>query len=140
MTMTDLNPPPLPSPPKRKDNDGGDDRPLIAKLLFPVPPPPSPGSTAPLSSPMQCQHDNDRETKSRRLVNVSDITRLRHRRHIQKIYQMATDVVDGYGDEYCNKHNRPLPQETVDKIMLLYHHRIECRCVKVGLTVEEEEQ
>jgi hypothetical protein len=98
MTITDTNTPPLPSPPKRKDNNGGDDRPLITKLLFPVPPPPSPGSTAPLSSPMQRQHDNDRETKSRRLVNVSDITRLRLRRCIQKIYQMATDVVDGYGD------------------------------------------
>ncbi len=139
MTLTDPNTPPLPSPPKRKDNDGGDDRPLIAKLLFPVPPPPSAGSTVPLSSPMQRQHDHDRETKSRRLVNISDLTRLRLRCRIQKIYQMATDVVDGYGDEYYNKHDRPLPQETVDKIMILYHNRIECRCVEVGLTVEEEE-
>jgi hypothetical protein len=53
---------------------------------------------------------------------------------------MATDVVVGYGDEYYNKHDRPLPQETVDKIMPLYHNRIENRCVKVGLTVEEERQ
>ena len=124
MTMTDLNTPPLPSPPKRKDNDGGDNRPLIAKLLFPVPPPPSPGYTAPLSSPMQRQHDNDCETKSQCPVDISDITHLRLRCLIQKIYQMATDVVDGYGDQYYNKHDRPLPQETIDKIMLLYHHQI----------------
>ena len=62
---------------------------------------------------MQLQHDYDLETKSGRLVAISDITRLRLRCHIQKIYQMATDVVDGYGDEYYNKHGRPLPQETV---------------------------
>ncbi len=53
---------------------------------------------------------------------------------------MATDIVDGYGDEYYNKHDRPLPRETVDNIMLLYHNRIERRCIEVGLTVEKEEQ
>ena len=50
---------------------------------------------------------------------------------------MATDVVDGYGNEYYNKHDKPLPQETIDKIMLLYHNRIECRCKEIGITVEE---
>ena len=123
----DPDTPPLPSPPKRK-------------ALFPVAPPSaSSTSTAPLPSPMQRKHDNDREMKSRRFT-VSDLTRVRLRRRTQKIYQMATDVIDGYGDEYYNKHDKPLPQETIDKIMLLYHHRIECRCVEVGLTVEEEEQ
>jgi hypothetical protein len=87
---------------------------------------------------MQRKHDNDRETKSRRFI--SDLPRVRLRRRIQKIYQMATIVVDGYGDEYYNKHDKPLPQETVNKKMLLYHNRIERRCVEVGLTVEEEEQ
>jgi len=53
---------------------------------------------------------------------------------------MATDVVDGYGDIYYNKHLKPLPQETIDKIMLLYHNRIERCCQEVGITVEEEEQ
>ena len=122
----DPDTPPLPSPPKRK-------------ALFPVAPPSaSSTSTAPLPSPMQRKHDKDRETKSRRFI--SDLTRVRLRRRIQKIYQMATDVIDGYGDEYYNKHDKPLPQEAVDKIMLLYHNRIERRCVEVGLTVEEEEQ
>jgi hypothetical protein len=111
MTLSDRHTPPIPSPPKRNSNVG-DDRSPIATALFPVPPP-SADSTAPLSSPMQHQHDHDRETLSRRIVPISDITRLRLRCHIQKIYQMATDVVDGYGDEYYNKHGRPLPQETV---------------------------
>jgi len=68
---------------------------------------------------MQREHDKDRETKSCRFI--SDLTRVCLRRRIQKIYQMATDVIDGYGDEYYNKHDKPLPQETIDKIMLLYH-------------------
>ena len=39
-----------------------------------------------------------------------------------------------------DKTGKPLPQETVDNIMHLYHNRIERRCKEVGLTVEEEEQ
>jgi len=122
----DPDTPTVPSPPKRK-------------AILPVAPPSaSSKSTAPLPSPMQREHNKDRETKSRRFI--SDITCVRLRRRIQKIYQMATDVIDGYGDEYYNKHDKPLPQETIDKIMLLYHNRIERRCIEVGLTVEEEEQ
>ena len=73
-------------------------------------------------------------------MNISDYTRIRLRRRIQKIYEMSTDVVEGYSTFYFDKHGKPLPQETVDKIMLLYHNRIERRCNEVGLTVEEEEQ
>jgi hypothetical protein len=87
---------------------------------------------------LQRKHDKDRATKSHHFI--SDLTRVRLRRGIQKIYQMATDVIDGYGDEYYNKHDKPLSQETVDKIMLLYHNWIERHCIEVGLTVEEEEQ
>jgi hypothetical protein len=53
---------------------------------------------------------------------------------------MSTDVVEGYGTFYYDKYGKPLPQETVDKIMHLYHNRIERRCKEVGLTIEEEEQ
>ena len=53
---------------------------------------------------------------------------------------MLIDVVEGYGTFYFDKHSTPLPQETVDKIMLLYHKGIERRCNEVGLTVKEEEQ
>ena len=84
----DPNTPPLLTPPKRK-------------ALFPVAPPSaSSTSTAPLPSPMQRKHDNDREMKSRRFT-VSDLTRVHLRRRIQKIYQMATDVIDGYGIYLC---------------------------------------
>jgi hypothetical protein len=48
------------------------------------------------------------------------------------------DVHWCYRGEYYNKHGTPLPQETVDKIMLLYHIRIEHRCIEAGLTIEED--
>ena len=96
--------------------------------------------TARLPSPMQREHDKDRYTKSRWIVNISDITRIRLRHRIQKIYDMLTHVIEGYGTFYYNKHGNPLPQETVDKIMCLYHNRIERRCIEVGLTVDEERE
>jgi hypothetical protein len=118
---------------------------MMAALPYPRSPPasidtvfPHSAATVPLPSPMQREHDNDRDTKSRWIVNISDITRIRLRRHIKKIYNMLTHVIEGYGTYYYNKHGKPLPQETVDKIMCLYQHRIERRCVEVGLTVEEE--
>ena len=88
LDQNDPDTPTVPSPPKRK-------------AILPVAPPSaSSKSTAPLPSPMQRKHDKDHETKSRRFI--SDLTRVRLRRRIQKIYQMATDVIDGYGDEYYN--------------------------------------
>jgi predicted mannosyl-3-phosphoglycerate phosphatase (HAD superfamily) len=89
---------------------------------------------------MQREHDKDRDTKSRRIVNISDITRIRLRRRIQKIYEMLEDVKEGYGTFYKNKHGNPLPKETVDKITGLYHNRIARRCIEVGLTVDEERE
>ena len=89
---------------------------------------------------MQREHDKDYETKSRPIVNISDITRIRLRRRIEKIYDMLTHVIEGYGTFHYNKHGNPLPQETVDKIMCLYHNRIERRCIEVGLTVDEERE
>jgi hypothetical protein len=53
---------------------------------------------------------------------------------------MSTSVVEGYGTFYYNKHDNPLPQETADKIMHLYHNWIEHRCIEVGLTVDEEKE
>jgi len=97
-------------------------------------------ATARLPSPMQREHDKDRDTKSRQIVNISDITRICLYRCIQKIYNMSTHVVEGYGTFYYNKHGNLLPQETVDKIMCLYHNRIEHHCIEVGLTVDEERE
>lgn len=59
---------------------------------------------------------------------------------IQKIYEMSTAVLEGSGNFFEEQHDKVLPQETVEKIMLLFHNRIERRCKEVGLTVEEEEQ
>jgi hypothetical protein len=78
---------------------------------------PHSAATASLPPPMQREHDNYRETKSCWVVNISDITRIRLRCRIKKIYDMSTSVVEGYGTFYYNKHGNPLPQETVDKIM-----------------------
>ena len=72
---------------------------------------------------MQREHDKDHETKSRPIVNISDITRIRLRPRIQKIYDMLTQVIEGYGTFYYNKHGNPLPHETVDKIMCLSLYR-----------------
>ena len=80
------------------------------------------------------------EKKPHRIGNISDITRIRLRRRIKKIKDMSTSVVDGYGTFYLNKHGVTLPQETAEKIMLLYDNRIQRRCNEVGLTVEEEEE
>jgi hypothetical protein len=120
---------------------------MMTALIDPKSPPasidtvvPHSAATVPLPSPMQREHDKDRDTKSRRIVNISDITRIRLRRRIQEIYDMLTHVVEGYGTFYYNKHGNLLPQETVDKITCLYHTRIECRCIEVGLTVDEERE
>ena len=126
--------PPLPSPPPRQNVVGGHHR----TSKFPADFNPPSETTAPLPSPMQRRHDHDRVTKSRRFL-ISDLTRVRLRHRIQKIYQMATDVVDGFANEYANRHDKPLPQASIDRIMQLYHNRIERRCIEVGLTVEEEE-
>jgi len=78
--------------------------------------------------------------KPHRIGIISDISRIRLRRRIKKIKDMSTSVVDGYGTFYLNKHGVALPQETAEKIMLLYDNRIQRRCNEVGLTVEEEEE
>jgi hypothetical protein len=97
-------------------------------------------ATVPLLPPMQREHDNCRETKPCRVEIISDITCIHLRRRIKKINDTLPSVVDGYGTFYYNKHGNPLPQETADKIMHLYHNRIERRCIEVGLTVDEEKE
>jgi hypothetical protein len=101
---------------------------------------PHSAATVPLLPPMQREHDNCCETKPQQIVIISDITHIRLHCRIKKINDMSTSVVDGYGTYYYNKHGNLLPQETADKIIHLYHNRIECRCIEVGLTVEEEKE
>ncbi len=55
---------------------------------------PHSAATVPLLPPMQREHDNCRETKPHRIVNISDITRIHLRRRIKKINDMLTSVVD----------------------------------------------
>ena len=116
------------TPPKKRIDEKND----AAPSPFRPPPGSDASKTAPLPSPIQRRHDSCRAANSRAMRTVTDLTRLRLRRRIQKIYQMATDVVDGYGNEYYNKHLKPLPQETIDKIMLLYHNRINAVALKLA--------
>jgi len=81
--------------PSTKLDDGRQD---IAKLLFPIPP--DSAGTARLPSLMQHEHDESRATKSRRILNISDVTCIHLRRRIQKICEMSTNVVEGYGTFY----------------------------------------
>ena len=61
---------------------------------------PHSAATAPLPPPMQREHDNYPETKFCRIVNISDITRIRLRHRIKKMNNMSTSVFDGYGTFY----------------------------------------
>jgi hypothetical protein len=53
---------------------------------------------------------------------------------------MSTNVVEGYGKFYKQRYGKPLPQDVINKIQLLYHHCIEHWCAKLQLTIEEEEE
>ncbi len=53
---------------------------------------------------------------------------------------MCTNMVEGYGKFYEQRYSKPLPQDVINQIQLLYHHCIKCRCAKLQLTVEAEEE
>ena len=53
---------------------------------------------------------------------------------------MSTNVFEGYGKFYEQRYGKPLPQDVINQIQLLYHHRIECWCAELQLTVEAEEE
>jgi hypothetical protein len=53
---------------------------------------------------------------------------------------MSTDVVEGYGKFYKQRYGKPLPQDVINKIQLLYHHWIECWYAELQLTIDEEEE
>jgi hypothetical protein len=62
------------------------------------------------------------------------------RRHIAKIKQICTNIVEGYGKFYEQRYGKPLPQDVMNQIQPLYHHRIKCQCAELQLTVEAEEE
>jgi len=70
---------------------------------------------------MQREHGKDHETKSRPIVNISDITHIRLRRRIQKIYDMLTHVIEGYVTFHY-------------KNMAICYHR-KCRQDNVSITI-----
>ncbi len=53
---------------------------------------------------------------------------------------MCTDVVEGYGKFYEQRYGKPLHQDVINQIQLLYRHHIKRRCAKLQLTVEAEEE
>jgi hypothetical protein len=99
---------------------------------------PSTDRTMPLPAPLQ-QEVNKCHEKSCCIIASSILcVHLRHR--IVKIKQMSTNIVEGYGKFYEQRYGKPLPQDVINKIQLLYHHCIEHQCAKLQLTVEEEEE
>jgi hypothetical protein len=77
--------------------------------------------------------------KSRRII-ASNILCVRLHCRIAKIKHMSTKVVEGYGKFYEQRYGKPLPQDVINKIQLLYCHCIERWCAKLQLTIEEEEE
>ncbi len=53
---------------------------------------------------------------------------------------MCTNVVEGYGIFYEQRYGKPLPQDVINQIQLLYRHCIKRRCDELQLTVEAEEE
>jgi hypothetical protein len=94
--------------------------------------------TMPLPAPLQ-REVNKYHEKSCRII-ASNILCVCLRPRIAKIKRMSTDVVEGYGKFYEQRYGKPLPRDVINKIQLLYHHRIERRCAKLQLTIEEEEK
>jgi hypothetical protein len=92
----------------------------------------------PLPAPLQ-QEVNKCHEKSCRII-ASNILCVCLRCRIAKIKQMSTNVVKGYGKFYEQRLGKPLPQDVINKIQLLYRHRIERWCAELQLTIEEEEE
>jgi hypothetical protein len=99
---------------------------------------PSTDTTKPLSALLQ-QEVNKCHEKTCRIIASNILCLCLHCR-IAKIKQMSTNVVEGYGKFYEQRYSKPLPQDVINKIQLLYHHPIERRCAELQLTIEKEEE
>jgi hypothetical protein len=49
-------------------------------------------------------------------------------------------MIEGYRKYYEHEKGEPLPEKGKTKIELLFQHCIECRCMEMHLTMEEEEK
>jgi hypothetical protein len=99
---------------------------------------PSTDRTMPL--PAQLQREVKKCHEKSHGIIASNILCVCLHHHIAKIKQMSTNVVEGYGKFYEQRYGKPLPQDVINKIQLLYPHCIEHWCAKLQLTVEEEEE
>jgi hypothetical protein len=117
------------------------------EVTIATPPPPlqqgkpntaSTDTTNPLPAPLQQEVIKCHE-KSCRIIPFN-ILCLCLRQRIANIKQMSTDVVEGDGKFYEQKYDKPLPQDVINKIQLLYRHRIKRWCAKSQLTIEAEEE
>jgi hypothetical protein len=102
------------------------------------PPPLQQGQRSTASTDVAKQEATKCHEKSRHIA--SNILRICLRRHIAKIKQMCTNVMEGYGKFYEQRYGKPLPQDVINQIQLLYRHCIECWCAKLQLTIEAEEE
>jgi hypothetical protein len=109
------------------------------ELTIATPPPPlQQGQRSTASTDAAKQEANKCHEKSRHIA--SNILCICLCCHIAKIEQMCTNIVEGYGKIYEQRYGKPLPQDDINQIQLLYCHRIECRCAELQLTVEAEEE
>jgi hypothetical protein len=99
---------------------------------------PSTDRTMPLLAPLQREVNKCHE-KSCRII-ASNILHVCLCRCIAKIKHMSTNVVEGYGKFYKQRYGKPLPQDVINKIQLLYRHCINHQCAKLQLTIGEEEE
>jgi hypothetical protein len=92
----------------------------------------------PLPAPLQ-QEVNKCHEKSHHIIAFNILCVCLHC-CIAKIKQMSTHVVEGYGKFYKQRYGKPLPQDVINEIQLLYHHCIKRQCGELQLTLEEEEE
>jgi hypothetical protein len=109
------------------------------ELTIATPPPPlRQGQQSTASTDVAKQEANKCHEKSHHIA--SNILCICLHRRIAKIKQMFTDMVERYGKIYEQRYGKPLPQDVINQIQLLYRHRIERRCAELQLTIEAEEE
>jgi hypothetical protein len=128
----------LPTQPRRRQ--GKSNTPLTdakGELTIATHPPPlQQGQRSTASTDAAKQEANKCHEKSHHIA--SNILCICLRCRIAKIKQMCTNVVEGYGTFYKQRYGKPLPQDVINQIQLLYCHCIECWCAKLQLTIEAE--
>ena len=67
-----------------------------------------------------------------------DYERLKLRRHIEKIWKLCSDVLEGYTQHCQEWYGHPATQHSLNKIQLLYEERIQRRCAEYNLSMAEE--